>query len=40
LQQHMQQVGNDVVITYDDNNSITLQDVQMVNLHANDFLIV
>ena len=40
LQQHMQQVGNDVVITYDDDNSITLQNVQMANLHASDFHIV
>ena len=40
LQQHMQQVGNDVIITYDADNSITLQNVQMANLHASDFLIV
>jgi len=40
VQQHMSQVGNDVVITYDANNSITLHDVAMANLHANDFLFV
>jgi len=40
VQQHMQQVGDDVVITYDGNDSITLQNVQMANLHANDFLFV
>ena len=40
LQQHMQQVGDDVVITYDANNSITLHDVAMANLHANDFQFV
>jgi serralysin len=40
VQQHMQQVGGDVVITYDANNSITLHGVQMANLHANDFLFV
>ena len=40
VQQHMQQVGDDVVITYDASNSITLHDVAMANLHANDFLFV
>jgi len=40
VQQHMLQVGSDVVITYDANNSITLHDVAMANLHANDFLFV
>ena len=40
VQQHMQQVGGDVVITYDANNSIVLNDVLMANLHASDFLFV
>ena len=40
VQQHMQQVGDDVVITYDANDSITLHNVQVANLHANDFLFV
>ena len=40
VQQHMQQVGGDVVITYDANNSITLNDAVMANLHASDFLFV
>jgi Ca2+-binding RTX toxin-like protein len=40
VQQHMQQVGGDVVITYDANNSITLHDAVMANLHASDFLFV
>ena len=34
----MQQVGNDVVITYDDGNSITLQNTNIGSLNANDFL--
>ena len=38
LQDHMQQVGNDVVITYDDGNSITLQNTNIGSMHANDFL--
>lgn len=38
LQQHMQQVGGDVVITYDANNSIVLHDAVMANVHASDFL--
>ena len=38
LQDHMQQVGNDVVITYDDGNSITLQNTNIGSLNANDFL--
>jgi Ca2+-binding RTX toxin-like protein len=38
LQAHMQQVGNDVVITYDGNNSITLQNTNIGSVHANDFL--
>jgi Ca2+-binding RTX toxin-like protein len=40
VQAHMQQVGNDVVITYDANDSITLHDVQLANLHASDFVFV
>ena len=40
VQQHMKQVGDDVVITYDGNDSITLHNVQMANLHANDFSFV
>jgi hypothetical protein len=36
----MQQVGTDVVITYDGNNSITLHDQQVANIHASDFLFV
>ena len=39
VQQHMQQVGDDVVITYG-NDSVTLENIQMANLHANDFLFV
>ena len=38
VQSHMQQVGNDVVITYDDGNSITLQNTNIGSLNANDFL--
>jgi serralysin len=38
LQDHMEQVGNDVVITYDDGNSITLQNTNIGSLNANDFL--
>ena len=33
-----QQVGSSVVITVDADNTITLQDVRLHNLHANDFL--
>jgi len=40
VQSHMQQVGNDVVITVDANNSITLSNVNINSLSANDFLIV
>jgi len=40
VQQHMKQVGDDVVITYDGNDSITLQNVQVANLHATDFFFV
>lgn len=40
VQQHMQQVGNDVIITYDGNDTITLHDVTMANLHASDFIFV
>jgi hypothetical protein len=36
----MKQVGDDVVITYDGNDSITLQNVQVANLHATDFFFV
>lgn len=38
VQAHMQQVGNDVVITYDGNDSITLQNTTIGSLNANDFL--
>jgi serralysin len=38
VQSHMQQVGNDVVITVDDNNSITLSNVNINSVGANDFL--
>jgi Ca2+-binding RTX toxin-like protein len=34
-----QQVGNDTVITLDDQNSITLQNVALSSLHAHDFII-
>ncbi|NWG23285.1 MAG: calcium-binding protein [Pseudorhodoplanes sp.] len=37
---HAQQVGNDVVIAYNDNNSITLQNVNIGDLNANDFTFV
>ena len=40
VQQHMKQVGDDVVITYDGNDSITLQNVQVANLSASDFFFV
>jgi Ca2+-binding RTX toxin-like protein len=40
VQAHMSQVGADTVITIDANNSITLHDVQMGSLTANDFLFV
>ena len=40
VQQHMQQFGNDVVITYDANDSITLHNIPMANLHASDFFFV
>lgn len=36
--QHTEQVGNDVVITYDNNNSITLHDTQLSSLHYGDFI--
>jgi Ca2+-binding RTX toxin-like protein len=39
VQAASQQVGNDTVITLDDNNSITLQGVALHSLHANDFII-
>ena len=38
VQAHMQQVGNDVVITYDGNNSITLENTNINSMNANDFL--
>jgi serralysin len=38
VQAHMQQVGNDVVITYDGNNSITLENTTIGSMNANDFL--
>jgi hypothetical protein len=38
VQSHMQQVGNDVVITVDADNSITLSNVNINSLGANDFL--
>ncbi|HZO47107.1 MAG TPA: calcium-binding protein [Xanthobacteraceae bacterium] len=38
VQDHMQQVGNDVVITYDDGNSVTIQNTNIASLSANDFL--
>jgi Ca2+-binding RTX toxin-like protein len=40
MQAHMQQVGSDVVITYDGNNSITLQNHTIGSLSASDFLFV
>jgi Ca2+-binding RTX toxin-like protein len=39
VQAASQQVGNDTVITLDDHNSITLQNVALHSLHANDFII-
>ena len=38
MQANMQQVGNNVVITYDANNSITLQNINIGSLSASDFL--
>jgi Ca2+-binding RTX toxin-like protein len=38
VQAHMQQVGNDVVISYDGNNTVTLHNVNMNSLSASDFL--
>jgi Ca2+-binding RTX toxin-like protein len=38
VQSHMQQVGNDVVITVDADNSVTLHNVSVGNLSMNDFL--
>ncbi|MCR5880518.1 hypothetical protein LRS04_21155 [Phenylobacterium sp. J367] len=35
---HAQQVGGNVVITYDAENSITLMDVRLSSLSSNDFL--
>jgi hypothetical protein len=40
VQAASQQVGSDVVITYDAYNSITLQNVNLINLHQVDFLFV
>ena len=37
VQNAMQQVGNDTVITLDADNTITLQNVNAANLHASDF---
>jgi Ca2+-binding RTX toxin-like protein len=37
---HAQQVGNDVIIAYNENNSITLQNVNIGDLNANDFTFV
>jgi Ca2+-binding RTX toxin-like protein len=39
VQAASQQVGNDTVITLDDQNSITLQNVALSSLHAHDFII-
>jgi len=38
VQSHAQQVGTDTVITYDANDTITLQNTMPSNLHAGDFL--
>ena len=40
VQQHMQQMGSDVVISFDANDTITLHNVAMANLHATDFVFV
>jgi Ca2+-binding RTX toxin-like protein len=40
VQSHMQQIGNDVVITFDASNTITLWNVQAASLHASDFVFV
>jgi Ca2+-binding RTX toxin-like protein len=40
LMAHAQQVGSDVVITYDANNSITLHNMTVGSLSASDFLFV
>ena len=37
LQNHAQSVGNDTVIIYDPNNSITLTNVALASLQASDF---
>ncbi len=37
VQAHAQQVGNDTVITFDANDTITLQNTMLSNLHASDF---
>jgi len=37
VQSHAQQLGNDTVITFDSNDTITLQNVVLANLHASDF---
>jgi hypothetical protein len=34
---HATAVGNDVVITYDSANALTLKNVALSNLHASDF---
>jgi Ca2+-binding RTX toxin-like protein len=36
---HAQQVGGDVVITYDANDSVTLKHVELTALHQSDFLV-
>ena len=40
VQSHMQQVGNDTVITYDAADTITLLNVHVASLHASDFVFV
>jgi Ca2+-binding RTX toxin-like protein len=37
---HAQQVGSDVVITYDALDTVTLDNMQLASLHASDFHIV
>jgi Ca2+-binding RTX toxin-like protein len=40
VQAHMTQIGNNTVITYDANDSVTLLNVHMAALHASDFVFV
>jgi len=40
IQGASQQVGSNVVITYDVSNTITLQNVTLANLHQNDFVFI